>query len=173
MTASKAEIRRLVQSAAGREDDGALIRRFLSLPEYRRAKTVLLYRGVGGEIDTAPILQDALSAGKLVALPRITGPDLMEARRVASAEELVPGKYGIPAPPAESELIPPEALDLILVPGAAFTPEGDRLGRGGGYYDRYLPRTAGFKVALARRGQLFPALPTQAHDQRVDLVVTV
>ncbi len=173
MTASKAEIRRLVQSAAGREDDGALILRFLSLPEYRRAKTVFLYRGVGSELDTLPIIEDALSSGKRVALPRVTAPGIMEARRIRALNELVPGKYGIPAPPEGSELIPPEEFDLILVPGAAFSPNGARLGRGGGYYDRYLPKTLGFKVALAGKGRLFPVLPTEEHDVKVDKVITV
>ncbi len=146
--------------------------RFLSLPEYRSAETVFLFCGAGDEIDTIPIIEDALSSGKTVALPRVTVPGVLEARRVNALTELVPGKYHIPAPPEGSELVPPENFDLILVPGAAFAGDGARLGRGGGYYDRYLPRTRALKVALARRCQLFDALPMEAHDVKMDLVVT-
>lgn len=172
MTASKAELRRLVRESTDRGDDQTLIPRFLALPAYRAAQTVLLYCGAGSEIDTRPILVDALRAGKTVALPKITGRGLMEARRIASLDELVPGKFDIPAPSEGCGLVPPDEIDLILVPGAAFTKAGARLGRGGGYYDRYLPQTHALKVALARSGQLFDELPTEPHDVKVDIVIT-
>lgn len=152
--------------------DEVLIKRLLASPEYRRAARVFLYLGVGNEPDTRPAILDALAGGKRVALPGIVAPGVMEAREITSLSELVPGKFAIPAPPAEKAVIPPEAFDLILVPGAAFTREGGRLGRGGGYYDRYLPLTRGKKIALVRRIQFFDALPTEDHDIRVDLLLT-
>ncbi len=178
MTASKADLRRLVRETekclsphALRESDRVLAERFLSAEAYRRADTLLLYVGAGREPDTRPLIAAALAAGKTVALPKITGPGVMEARRIGSLTELVPDKFGIPAPDG-GETLPPEAFDLILVPGAAFTPDGQRLGRGGGYYDRYLPRTRGVKLALVRHQFIFPALPTQAHDIPVDILIT-
>ncbi len=179
MTASKADLRRLVREAERRlsptekaESDRILAARFLASEPYRRAKILLFYAGAGPEPDTRPLVDAALEAGKTVALPKITAPGVMEARRIAAAGELVPDKYGIPAPAEGSQLLPPEAFDLILVPGAAFTPGGIRLGRGGGYYDRYLPRTRGVKLALARRRFIFPALPIEPHDIPVDILIT-
>ncbi len=158
--------------AEKRRGDGVLIRRLLTLPAFEQARTVFLYLGVGAEPDTRPALRAALARGKTVALPRVTGPGLMEAGRVRALSELRPDRYGIPAPPPESGTVPPECFDLILVPGAAFTRDGGRLGRGGGYYDRYLPQTRGVKAALVRAFQLFPALPIQPHDIPVDLLLT-
>ena len=96
----------------------------------------------------------------------------MVAGRILSQSELVPGAYGIPEPPEDAEILDPRAFGLILVPGVAFSPEGRRLGRGGGYYDRYLADTRGLKVALARDLQLTPHLPAGPHDIDVDLIIT-
>ena len=179
MTASKADLRRLVREAERNlspaekaESDRILAARFLASEPYRRANVLFLYAGVDPEPDTRPVIAAALRSGKTVALPKITGPGLMDARRITALEGLVPDKFNIPAPSEESETVPPDAFDLILVPGAAFTPGGVRLGRGGGYYDRYLPRTRGVKLALARRQFVFPALPAEAHDIRVDILIT-
>ncbi len=179
MTASKAELRRLVRETekglspeAVRESDRTLAERFLSLEEYKRAKTLFLYAGTRREPDTRSILAAALRDGKTVALPKITGPGVMEARRIGSLSGLVPDRYNIPAPPPDSEVILPKAFDLILVPGAAFTPDGARLGRGGGYYDRFLSKTRGLKIALVRREFVFPALPVEEHDIKMDILIT-
>ncbi len=179
MTISKADLRGLVREREAaltpeerRASDSLLVRRFLASPEYRRAGCVLFYAGCGSEPDTRPLIEAALRAGKTAALPRIAAPGVMEARRIGALSELVPDRFGIPAPPPDSEILPPEAFDLILVPGAAFAPDGARLGRGGGYYDRYLPRTRGVKIALARRGSVFPGLPVEEHDVRVDRLIT-
>lgn len=179
MITSKSEIRGLVRrrektlTPAAREiSDKILINRFLSLPEYLSSRCVFLYLGVGAELDTAPIIEDALRRGKRAALPKITAPGVMEAREIRSLSELVPGAFHIPEPRETCPVVPPGEFDLILVPGAAFAKNGARLGRGGGYYDRYLPQTRGKKVALAREIQLFDALPTENHDIPIDLLIT-
>ncbi len=179
MTTSKSELRGLVRAREKgltpqeREvSDRILTNRFLALPEYRAARRVFLYLGVRSEPDTRPIFEDALRAGKRVALPKITGPGTMEARELRYLSELVPGPFGIPEPGETCPKVPPETFDLILVPGAAFSPNGARLGRGGGYYDRYLPQTRGKTVALARRIQLFNSLPTEEHDIPIDFLIT-
>lgn len=179
MTISKSELRRLVrerEAALTRAErlraDRVLTERLLDCPQFLAASSVLLYFGVGAEPDTLPLLTAALERGKRVALPKITGPGTMEAREIRALSELVPGAFGIPEPADSCPVVPPEEFDLILVPGAAFSPDGRRLGRGGGYYDRYLPRTRGVRVAAVRHIQLFDALPVEAHDVPVDLVIT-
>ncbi len=136
------------------------------------ARCVMLYWPQGAEVDVRPIFLRALKLGKLAALPRITGPGTMEAR-ASDPGELVPGFMGIPEPPESAQSVPPEKPDLIIVPGAAFTRDGRRLGRGGGYYDRFLPLTRGLKLALVRPEALFDDLPTEVHDVRVDEVITI
>lgn len=156
------------ERAAG---DASLVEGFLGLPSYRKARTVLLYCGAGAEVDTRPILENALAQGKLTALPKITGPGTMEARRISSLSRLVPGPYGILEPDGVCPAVPPEEFDLILVPGMAFTQDGRRLGRGGGFYDRYLPQTRAALAALVRRFQLIGSIPTGSHDVSVDWLV--
>lgn len=179
MTTSKSELRRLIRDRERslpeeelRARDGELVKKLLALPEFKSAGCVLLYFGTGTEIDTRPVIRRSLEAGKTVALPRITGPGTMVAGRILSQSQLVPGAYGIPEPPEDAEILDPGAFGLILVPGVAFSPEGRRLGRGGGYYDRYLADTRGLKVALVRDLQLTPHLPAGPHDIDVDLIIT-
>lgn len=179
MTVSKADLRRLVREREAELspgdrllEDARLAERVLELPQFIAAGCVFLYRGVGAEPDTRPIIHAALEAGKTVALPRVRGRGIMDAGRAPSLDGLVPGPFGIPQPREEWGTIPPEEIDFILVPGAAFTPEGARLGRGGGYYDRFLVKTWGFRAAAARRIQLFDEIPTGAWDIRMHLVIT-
>lgn len=179
MTISKSELRAIIKKREAalseleiKASDRELASAFIALPEFIKAKTVMLYCGVGREPDTGPMIASALRAGKTVALPKITGPGVMEARRIYSLDQLVPGAFGIPEPSGECEVVAPGEFDLILVPGAAFSPNGCRLGRGGGYYDRYLPQTRGVKVALARKCQLTDDIPTDIHDINVDLIIT-
>ena len=87
--------------------------------------------------------------------------------------ELKPAAMGIPAPSAGFPEIPPEKLDLIIVPGVGFTAAGDRLGYGGGYYDRYLPLCSQAQVlALAFPEQIENTLPTDKHDFTIPRVLT-
>ena len=99
---------------------------------------------------------------------------LMNAYIPAPEDPLAPGYWGIPAPdPARGRLVPPEALAVVLAPCAAFDEKCRRLGRGGGYYDRYLAgcRNA-LVIAVAFEAQRLPELVTEPHDRPVDMVVT-
>lgn len=155
-----------------RRSDDALLDRVLALPEVVRAGTILLYHGMGAEPDTARLLPVLWAAGKRVALPRCTGPGEMEARLAEEGRPLIRHPFGMLEPGEDAPRLEPEELDLILVPGLAFDRSGGRLGQGGGFYDRYLPRCTGVTVALCRRDFLLEAVPREKHDRRVDLVVT-
>ena len=154
-----------------RSSDRGLFENFVSLEEYERAKTIFAYISCGREPDTVEILNRALADGKTVALPESLPGGIMKARRINSLSELVPGRFGIPAPPEGAEEIAPEDVDLIIVPAVTFDECGRRMGRGGGYYDRYLAASPAFSVGLARE-ELLTSVPTEEHDMAVACLVT-
>ncbi len=136
------------------------------------ARTVALFAPLPHEPDVE--LLWAHGAGKIFAYPRVNGAriDLFTA---ASPLELAPGAFGVREPsPDPARAVAPGDLDLILVPGAAFTRTGERLGRGGGFYDRLLAgltaRTC--RIGTAFAAQLLDELPVEPHDQRVDFLAT-
>ena len=179
ITAEKAALRRWARDtqkglspARRRESDGALFARFLALPQVAAADTLLLYHGMGAEPDTARLLPTLWAMGKRVCLPRCLPGHALEARLVGPDSVLLPHPLGMLEPGADCPLVERDELDLILVPGLAFTRSGGRLGQGGGYYDRFLAEFFGFTAALCREGLLLEHIPREEHDRRVDLVIT-
>jgi 5-formyltetrahydrofolate cyclo-ligase len=176
----KRELRRALKAAVaafGEEyivsSDGAIYEALTALPEFVSSGTILFYYSVNREPDTLRAMEYALRLGKTVCLPESLPQGVMNARRIRSLRELAPKRYGIPAPPDTAEFIQPEALDMIVVPAAAFDGEGRRLGQGGGYYDRYLPRAGGaVKIGLARGALILRRVPAEEFDVRVDGIVT-
>ena len=106
-------------------------------------------------------------------VPFITGAGAMEARRLASLELLRPGSFGISEPPPDSESISVKLLDLVIIPGLAFDPRTfARLGKGGGYYDRFLLESTALRLAPVSLCQLKSNIPCEKHDLKADLLVT-
>lgn len=153
-------------------EDESLFRRFLALPQIESVRTVLLYHGMDTEPDTVRLLPPLWDIGKQVCLPRCLPGNQMEARLVQRDSTLVRHPYGMLEPGPDCPLIPPDQIDLVLVPGLAFDRSGGRLGRGGGYYDRWLAGFSGVTAALCRDGLLMEAIPRLPHDLGVDLVIT-
>jgi len=144
--------------------------RISRLSAFRRARAILLYYPVRGEVDVLPLFRAALRAGKRVAFPRVQGARIVF-HEVKSLFGLVPGAFGIPAPAPQRTR---SAFDpgLIVVPGTAFSPLGDRLGYGGGYYDRALRRRTAPAVGAAFGFQVMGGLPGGKLDVRMDAVAT-
>lgn len=180
ITEAKAALRKSVRgqmkalsNEERRDSDDALFARFLSLPVVKAAGTILLYHGMGAELDTARLIPSLLVMGKRVALPRCTEePGIMDARLVDGETVLVRHRYGMMEPGLDCPVVPSNQIDLILVPGLAFDRSCYRLGQGGGYYDRYLEHYSGATVALCRDRFLLDAVPNESHDSRVNQVVT-
>ena len=119
-------------------------------------------------------MREALAAGRLVALPRFcqaTGK--YEAARIeVEGRDLETGRFGIREPRPTCAPVALNQLDLVLVPGVAFAPDGRRLGRGRGYYDRLLSTVRGVRCGVAAEWQVIPALPALPHDEWVDCILT-
>ena len=151
--------------------DRKIIRRLLARPEYRSADTVFCFVGTEYEINTKPVLEQTLKDGKNLAVPRCSENGQMDARLIHSLSELHPGRFGILEPPASAPLA--AAIGLSVIPCLSATPEGDRLGHGGGYYDRFLARFPKIPaVLLCREALLVEHLPTEKFDQRISVVIT-
>ena len=130
--------------------DRAIARHLLALPEYRSAGAVFCFVSAGREIDTRPILEQTLADGKMLCVPLCVADGIMELRAIRNLEELFPGAYGILEPPADSPALSPDQIDLAVIPCVTCSREGRRLGRGGGYYDRFLAHYRGAAVLLCR-----------------------
>jgi len=152
--------------------DALIISRLLALTEYRNAGSIFCYASRDREVDTDPIIENALNANKTIALPRIIGNGMMEARWISDLNQLQPGRFGIREPLAEAPIAPTKNIDMAIIPCLSCDMEGHRLGYGGGYYDRYLAHTTCYKVALCRERSLAMLLPTDETDIRMDFVIT-
>ena len=126
-----------------------------------------------------PVIEHALAEQKCVAVPRVVlldgeqGSGKMVFCRIMSLDDCVKGTYGILEPKKDCQVVRADENSLILVPGCAFTRDGLRMGYGGGYYDRYMQMyKEAVTVGYAFEEQLFDAIPSEAHDRRLDFVVT-
>lgn len=172
MNGAKKALRKTLRATACGGEKGALCRRILEHPWFLAAQTVMGYWAISPEPGLRPVLEACLAQGKALALPRCEADGTMTARRISSLSQLKPGAFGIPEPPAELPVVAPEQLDLILTPGMAFSPTGARLGRGKGYYDRFLERVRGKTMGICFEGRVLAELPVEPHDRFVDAVLT-
>lgn len=156
------------------EKSRAIQSRVLALPEYQRARRVLLYLSKGSEVDTWPLLDRALAQGKEVYAPRcLERPGEMAFYRVSSREDLQAGAFGLLEPiPGRCPPLERGQGDLCLVPGLAFDREGYRLGYGKGYYDCFLAAQPVRTVGLCFEALAFERLPRDGFDRPVCRLVT-
>ncbi len=149
--------------------------RLLAMPQYRQARRVMIYVSTGYEIDTHDLIRGALAEKDQVCVPQFD-PDHQHYHPCAIedlADDLVAGAFGILEPhPHIEQPVSPSALDLLVVPGLAFSRQGDRLGRGKGYFDRILHQVRGLTVALAHDFQVVPSIVIEPHDRAADFIVT-
>jgi 5-formyltetrahydrofolate cyclo-ligase len=141
---------------------------------WKNSTSILFFSPLPGEPDIWPLLVEALAAGKTCALPQFNAStETYVARRVQNLQkEIITGKFGIREPSPECPKISTTTIELVMVPGVAFDMTGRRLGRGRGYYDRLLQKISGLKVGIAFDGQNVETIPAEAHDARVDYILT-
>ena len=143
---------------------------FADTEQYRNAKTIYGYLPYNQEVRTVPMLERALKDGKQVAVPKVYG-DEMKFIYLTDLSQVEKGYAGIPEPIANTP-VADDPTALVLMPGLAFTKNGDRMGYGGGFYDKFLAAEPLHPtVALCYAFQIVDQLPTEQYDIPVDLVL--
>ncbi|MBQ9640097.1 MAG: 5-formyltetrahydrofolate cyclo-ligase [Bacteroidaceae bacterium] len=146
--------------------------RVMASQQWNDAQVVLLYHALPDEVSTAVLMEAGMKEGKRVLLPVVVGDEL-ELRVYEGPEAMKKGAFGILEP--TGEVFPPaqyEDIQLAIVPGVAFDPDGHRLGRGKGYYDKLLPRLKNaFKMGICWSFQRLQQIPAEAHDVKMDWTI--
>ena len=150
----------------------AICSHLLAMPEYQAADTVFCFVGTAREIDTRPILEHALATGKRLCVPLCVSPGIMELRMIRSLDDLTPGSYGIPEPKEGCPMLDMDDVDFAILPCLACNHAGQRLGKGGGYYDRFLSHYRSGTVLLCREKLIREEIPVEPHDYPVPWVLT-
>ena len=149
----------------------------LNNSHFQQAQNILCYVSLPDELQTFDILRSALAAHKNVYVPRIDSQHgVIRCVQILNLEDdLVPGKYGVPEPKvslASSGV--EELLDLVVVPGLAFDKRGHRLGRGMGFFDRFLSRCTGaYTLGICLDQQVLENIPVEKHDVPLDEVLAI
>ena len=195
---TKQEIRKEIKALCSQNVDllaaksTEICKKILSSPQYKDATTLFAYMALPDEVDLTPVILDALQNGKNVALPKIISQTdsiikffyLDKSKKLT--EQTATGTYNILEPDESLPATPaPAQKTLILVPGRAFTKEGDRLGRGKGYYDRFLSeKIVGSSLTMTSFPnfmlagvcfdfQIKKSLPVDDRDIKMDLVFSI
>ncbi|QDV91428.1 5-formyltetrahydrofolate cyclo-ligase family protein [Phycisphaerae bacterium RAS2] len=154
----------------------AAARLLLAEPEYRRCETIMIYLSLPQEADTTPIVLQAWQDGKRVVAPQVSWESRqmipMEIRDL-DTEVAANNQLGV-REPVSGQIIPVQQIDLVIVPGLGFDPFGNRLGRGRGFYDRFLgkPEFRGVSCGFALEEQVVDSIPAGPLDQRVHMLIT-
>ena len=141
-------------------------------PRFRSAYTLLLYSALPDEVQTQSLLDELVAEGRCVLLPRVVSDTDMELRRYSGRHDLERGAFGI-MEPTGALFTDYRSIEVAVVPGMAFDRHGHRLGRGRGYYDRFLPLLPqAYKMGVCLPSRLVGEVPTDENDVVMDCVVT-
>ena len=146
----------------------------LTHPRIQEADTILMYHSLPDEVDTHSALDQLLAMGKKVFLPKVVSDTEMTIHEYTGADSLQPSEpYGILEPTTPELSIINCQLSIAIVPGMAFDKQGHRLGRGKGYYDRFLSRIPNiYKIGVCFPFQMLESIPSESTDVVMDEVIT-
>jgi 5-formyltetrahydrofolate cyclo-ligase len=159
------------------EKSALIAEKLYYLPAYTQAATIMFFIDFGSEVSTRSMVEETIKRGKVALAPKALPKtrELIPSQILNWEADLAPGAYNIPEPHSDA-LRPrkPEEIDLLIVPGVAFDVKGNRLGYGGGYYDRFFPmlKPNVSLIALVFDLQIQPEIPVDDWDQSVDIVIT-
>ena len=167
------ELRRSIPTENKSNMDTKMCNRFLYSRFFTEANTLLCYYPIKGEPDILPIIDRALKTGKKVAFPVCDRESKkMTFLSVTDLSQLEDGEYGIPAPTSRSPMISDFTKSVCIVPAMAYDSKFNRLGYGGGYYDRFLSSFGGISVLLIYSKLFCDELITDEYDCPVDVIIT-
>ena len=151
-----------------------IARKIAASDEFRNAGTILIYRAMPDEVDLKYLTEMSEAKGKRFCYPRVLTKNRMEALLPLGDEGWKEGRFGIMEPdPEVSVCVNPDELNLILCPCTAFDERGNRMGMGGGYYDRYLPKCGNAVIAaVAFEAQKVETVPVEKTDIPMDMIFT-
>ena len=169
------DLRRALSDDAQAEASQQLARRLAGHPRYQRARRLALYWAQDGEIDLGPVISAAWDSGKEVLLP-CADAEILRFRPYLERDRLIQDRHGIPVPPPERRSVAVSEIDLLLVPLVAFDRSGQRLGMGGGYYDRLLSQQSTdlpqAVLGVAHSLQELEQVPAEPWDQALPEIIT-
>ena len=182
MSENKNDIRLTMQSVLKQKSDedchseGELVaKRLAEFASIKYADTVMVYLPIIGELNLMPLIQSWIDESRIVASPIVDWETkTMKAGLLSgtSEDDLVQDRYGI-RNPAKFVPIPHDSIEVVIVPGVAFTNKGVRLGRGGGYYDKFLEACSPpIILGVCFDEQVVDVLPSEDHDVRMTAVIT-
>jgi 5-formyltetrahydrofolate cyclo-ligase len=158
-----------------RQRSRAATDRLTDLPEFHDSGTLMTFLSLPHEVDSAPVILRAWQLGKTVVVPKtVVGRRRLIPYQIETLDTgLTAGPYGIPEP-MDGTPYPLTMINMVIVPGLAFDTRGNRLGKGAGFYDRFLRENGftGIKAGLCFHEQVVEEIPSEPHDVPLDLLVT-
>ncbi len=165
-----------IPSDQKKRKDTAVKKNLFNLKEFRNAENVLMYVSFRSEVDTTWYLEEILNLDKKLIVPLVNSKlKTLSLYEIRDTSELASGYMGIPEPAVDDDrLVHLSDIDLAVIPGSGFDTNGNRLGYGGGYYDRLLSKVENHikAVALAFEEQITDDIPSEPHDIKMDIIVT-
>jgi len=152
--------------------DDVICENLIGLPEYQTAKTIFCFASMPTEVNTRAVIEDALQRGKRICVPKCIGKGTMEVREITDFSDLQLGFYGIMEPKSICPIVQRDEIDLGIIPGVTCNKKGERLGHGGGYYDRFLKEIEFPTAILCRERIMESRIPMMKHDVRIQIVIT-
>lgn len=163
------KLKRKAQIEIKKELDASIYNKVISLEQYKTSDSIFIYLDYNYEVDTRNIIENAIKHNKKVYLPRIENKEMITVP-IYDLNNLVKSNFNILEPIGNEEKIKDNTL--IIMPGVAFSEKGERIGYGGGFYDRFLNNKNNIRIALAYECQIYKDLPTEEHDIKVPIIIT-
>ena len=146
-----------------------IFEKIINLQEYIENKLILTYVSLKDEVDTLKLIEYSLSIGKKVAVPKCIGKE-MRFKYLTSISELKEGYFGI-LEPINNNIVDEFSESICIVPGICFDRDSNRIGYGGGYYDRFLSTYEGIKIGITYKECMCEKIDSDKHDIKVDKVI--
>jgi 5-formyltetrahydrofolate cyclo-ligase len=162
----------MIDGTSLKRASSAIVEQFQTLDKFQSSNVIALYKAIGGEVSLESLFSNVWNMGKRTCIPIFNSTTrLYEMAEITPETEFQTGHYRIQEP-VSPEMIDLSEIDLMAVPGVAFDAQGNRLGRGGGYYDRMLSDFCGMSVGVCFDFQLLPDIPCEVHDKPVDFIIS-